>query len=225
MPDRSRQLLGPLLDGDRQAARAVLDQAFVDGGPRDRVYTQSIVPCLRQIGELWQRGELTVPDEHLATETLTSTLHEFQAPQIRDPRAPTAVVSCVPGERHVLPAFLASDVLTSLGWRIWFLGQAPLEQLVEFVGLHHPRLLVLSVTLAENLPGVAAVGRGLVDHRKGLTIAAGGAGVAGVADPADISVDVIGRDVVDLARIAVRLRSDSAPAFQTCLPIPPREDS
>ena len=78
--------LGPLLD--HAFALYPLEQALRD----------VICPCLVGIGELWERGELSVGQEHLATAAIRARLERTLA----EPRGAVrglAVLACAPGEQ------------------------------------------------------------------------------------------------------------------------------
>lgn len=196
------ELLAPLLAGDAAAVRDLLSRALRSGSTRAAVFEDVVNPCLREIGRLWQHGELSVPDEHLASETLTGALLELRCPPVTGDAAPTAVVSCAPLEHHCLPALMAADLLTDAGWQVWYLGaSAPAAELAAFVRLREPRLLVLTTTMPRTLAGVVTVARALTGER-GTAILAGGAGVEDVASPATIGVDALGRRLPDLLRFA-----------------------
>lgn len=204
---RWQDLLGPLLAGEADPVRALLAQALRSDHSRCVVYDTLLVPCLRQIGELWEHGEITVPDEHLASHTLTGVLHDLRTPPVTSPSAPTAVVSCAPLDGHRIPTLLAGDLLSDAGWRVWQLGSSsPADELAAFVRRHDPRLLVLTATMTRTMTGVVAVTRALRDHH-GTAILAGGAGVKYVRDPSAVGVDALGHRLGDLLTFAATVAS------------------
>lgn len=201
---RRQDLLGALLEGDRTTSRVVLDGALLSGASRCAVFAEVVAPCLREIGDLWQRGELTVPEEHLASKILMGVLNELRLDVPSS--GPTAVVSCAPLERHVLPAVLARELLTDMGWRVWFLGaSAPAADLVEFTRRRRPRLLVLTATLARSVTGVAAVTGAMRTDPGRPAVMVGGAGILGVGRPEAVGADALGRDFSDLVGFAAEL--------------------
>ena len=117
------------------AADAVLDQGFAVAA----VHTQLIEPAMRSIGELWERGTISVSEEHLAT----AISHEVAARLfVRALGGPTAarervMMTAVQGEHHVLGLRLAADVLEGAGYDVLYLGaDVPLDALLD--GMPHP---------------------------------------------------------------------------------------
>ena len=57
-----------LLSGDEVAAEVAIREAVAAGMSSAEIDEQIIAPALWLIGELWQRQEITVAEEHIATE-------------------------------------------------------------------------------------------------------------------------------------------------------------
>lgn len=196
-------LLGPLLDGDRRGSRDLLRRLLHDGMPRLDLYETVVAPCLREIGRLWQHAEITVPDEHRASDTLTAALGALRPPAITHRQAPTVVIASAPGNHHLLGASLAWDLLADAGWRTWFVGDAMgTEELVAFTRLRRPRLLVLAVTEPSRLAGAVEVADGLRGAGDATTVLTGGAGVARLQDPSLIGADALAHDYRELMAFA-----------------------
>src|SRR3712207_6385574 len=68
LADWFRQQLGTALEaGSRPAAERVVREALDAGLEAQTIYDDVIAVAMRGIGDKWERGELTVADEHLAT--------------------------------------------------------------------------------------------------------------------------------------------------------------
>lgn len=216
---RSRPaLVAPLLGGDQDAVRDVLADALRSGRSRCAVYETLVIPCLHEIGLLWEHGEISVPDEHLASDSLTRVLTDLRSTPVADADAPTAVVSCAPLEGHTLPALLADDLLTDAGWRVWHMGSsAPPAQLAAFVQRREPQLLVLTSTLTRTVAGIAAVTRALQGPGRPAVLAAG-EGVRHIVRPAVIGADALGRRLADLLAFAGLVSTGRVPGPDTPRP-------
>lgn len=128
------------LDGD--AVRRLLSRTTRSAGV-DYTVTQVMVPTLRQIGEAWANGELSVVHEHFASNTFRGVLGQGIA---RSPRgAGVVVLACPPGELHDLPLELFGALLRSRGWRVVTLGaNTPLGAVQEAARLLHADACVLA---------------------------------------------------------------------------------
>lgn len=145
--------LDALLRGDRRSAGAVVSDGLEAGLDTPTLFLRVLVPALRTVGERWHRGELSVAEEHWATEV---TLDEMaRVRRARPPRRKLgvdAVVAVVEGETHVLAARVVAALLEWRGWIVDYLGGSmPAEELRSFVERRSPDLVALSVTLPERL--------------------------------------------------------------------------
>jgi excisionase family DNA binding protein len=78
-----------------------------------------------ELGDLWQAGDCSVFEEHMATESLRRAAAACAAAIPRRRDAPTALLTTAPGERHTLGLSLAELVLAERGWRSVWIGEGP----------------------------------------------------------------------------------------------------
>ena len=64
----SRAYAAALLTGDEVAAENVIREAMAADLSMAAIDDEIIAPALWLVGDLWERGEITIADEHLATE-------------------------------------------------------------------------------------------------------------------------------------------------------------
>jgi methanogenic corrinoid protein MtbC1 len=89
--------------------------------------TDVLAPALVEIGELWEAGEITVAQEHLASSAVRSALQKLLADARAGVRG-VAVLACAPGERHEIGLMMLAVMLRSDGWQVAFLGaDTPLD--------------------------------------------------------------------------------------------------
>jgi hypothetical protein len=113
-----------------------------------------IRPAQREVGRLWQRNEISIAQEHMATAISHLALADlYQRDQPARHNGKTVIVACVEGELHDFPARLVADELEMAGFNVRFLGASvPADTLVSFVARENPDLLVLSATMASRGP-------------------------------------------------------------------------
>lgn len=147
-------LLDAFARSDETTARRILDEAFALFTP-EQVAPHIIQPTLREIGARWMRGELTVWQEHLASNVIQQKLFAILQAQPALPLAvPTLVAACAPNEEHALGLLMFSLVAQRQGWRVIFLGQGtPLDE-INKVARTQPNLIVVSVTTVIGLAGL-----------------------------------------------------------------------
>jgi methanogenic corrinoid protein MtbC1 len=130
----------------------------------------------RKVGDLWQRNELTVADEHAATAIVDLALTAACFEAERRPHAPggTVVVACAEEEWHVMPARMFAEQLRAAGWDIVFLGAStPAGHLQRFVAADQPTAVTVSCTVPLYLHGARRAIS--ASHAAGVPVLAGGA--------------------------------------------------
>jgi DNA-binding transcriptional MerR regulator/methylmalonyl-CoA mutase cobalamin-binding subunit len=87
-----------------------------------RFLVERAAPFLKAMGAWWAAGRLSVAQEHHASQRLALYLQSIRRELSASPDAPVAVVSGLPGERHLLGAQLVATTLSVAGWRVVDLG-------------------------------------------------------------------------------------------------------
>lgn len=121
--------------GDSYVTRALEAVRELDAASLDRtlrrgalalgtvVYLQEVAaPLLRQVGELWHRGELRPSHEHLASVGVRRVLEWLMESGGRAQDRPRIVVATPAGEKHEMGALLAAAAAESVGWEAVYLG-------------------------------------------------------------------------------------------------------
>jgi methanogenic corrinoid protein MtbC1 len=165
-----------LVAGDARAAQRIVDDALDGGAQVLDVHCDLLGPALHDVGHRWSLDEISIAQEHRATEIATRLLAMI-APDRRLP--PTtgrlAIVSGSPDEQHVLGTRMVADLLERAGWEVIALGAStPAPELLVLAASECPDLVALSTSTAGRLPGVQAAILGLdaIDPRP--VIAVGG---------------------------------------------------
>lgn len=136
-------------------AGAVLDAVhrYMERGGATFLVDALARPVMEAVGERWCDGRASVAEEHAASELLRELLTHLLPGLAWQQGGPRAVVTCAPGERHLLGARLVSQVLALDGWHVRFLGaDTPARDLALFVAREQPVFVGLSVTVPENVP-------------------------------------------------------------------------
>jgi diguanylate cyclase (GGDEF)-like protein len=169
-----------LCAGEPHAAALVIDEALEAGISPVRIQSQVITPSMNSLGELWERGELTIADEHLASaisHTMLARLYPALLGQAQR-SGDTVVVAGVQGEEHVLGLRMAADVFEGAGFDVRFLGAGvPEASLLAWVAEHQPSIVALGATMPVNGATLLRQCRTLRDHDPALRLIIGGPGV------------------------------------------------
>jgi DNA-binding transcriptional MerR regulator len=128
---------------DEPSAQATLDRLLADFTP-ETVLRDVLLPYLHELGERWERGEVTVAQEHFASNVLRARIAALGRGWGRG-RGPRALLACAPGELHDLPLLTFGVVLYRNGWRVSYLGaDTPMPDLLRTATASPPQLIVLS---------------------------------------------------------------------------------
>ena len=137
------RLLAALIVTDEAGAQGPLDELFALADI-DRAVVAVVLPVLREIGELWEQGRISVATEHYATNVVQSRLLAL-ARGWDEGAGPQAILACLPGEQHALGLIAFGLVLRRRGWRIAYLGaNTPLPSLRELAHELAPAAAVLA---------------------------------------------------------------------------------
>jgi len=174
------RLLERLLAGDEAGAWRVVESALVTRMRPDRVHLDLLAPCLREIGDRWAAGSLSVGDEHVASAVAVRLAARLAPLCARRGRTRGAlVIGGSAGELHGLPLTRVTNVLRSRGWEVVELGpNTPAADVIEAVG-RTDRLRAVGVSVGSDAAKESAA-RTLAavrDRYPGVPLLAGGPGV------------------------------------------------
>ncbi len=165
-----------LREGNELGAREVIDR-LTDGHVAVVDICEELVsPCMRNIGEGWHTGVVSVTEEHRATAIAERMLGRLASHPRGRPRG-TAVVTTPPGDLHGLPSLMAALALREDRWKVQHLGaNTPFEDLATFSTAVNADLVVLSSTMAsantvnEQLGRLAGAGISVLVGGPGTTL-------------------------------------------------------
>jgi len=158
---------------------------------------------LAELGRRWQRGEISILQEHLASERLQRALARC-GERLRAPDdAPTALLTLAEGEEHALGLALAELCLREAGWRTQWAGRrTPIDSVCAHVLSGAAQLVAVSASASSSdraLLAEHAARLGRACHDAGAQLLLGGE--APWPDPPPFGLRV--RSFSDLAVIPI----------------------
>jgi len=138
-----------LVAGCEEATANVLISAHLEGQSLAEIFDDLICPAMRQIGELWANGQLSITKEHLATRIAHNALHKLRRMlPVSQTVEKTAVCCALEGDFHELPTHLVQMTIENEGWEaINFGANTPLRALTEEILRRKPDLVCISGTV------------------------------------------------------------------------------
>lgn len=147
--------------GRSDLARAIAN--FDDGGANsafdallarfslDTLLSDVVVPYLHELGDGWERGDVSIAQEHFASTLLRGRLLGL-ARGWGQGIGPTAVLACAPGEHHDLGLLAFGLALRTRGFRIVYLGtDTPISSVADAARSCDPAFVVVSAVDVKTL--------------------------------------------------------------------------
>ena len=142
-PTARDELAAALASFDDGSVHAVFD-ALLARLSVDALLRDVIVPYLHELGERWERGEVSIAQEHFASTLLRGRLLGLARGWGRG-IGPVAVLACAPGEQHDLGLLAFGIALRARGWRIIYLGtDTPIASVADAARSCNPAAAVVS---------------------------------------------------------------------------------
>ncbi len=200
-------------------AQQVLAQAYALF-PVELVSQEVLQKGLAHIGQGWYEGNVTVQQEHFASELAVRQLEALLASMVNATRHGRILVACPPHEQHTFGALLLTLLLRRRGWEVIYLGaNVPLERMQESLAAIKPHLVIFSAQTLHTAGTLLEVAEFL--RQEGVTMAYGGAVFNHIpAVRRRIPGYFLGENLQDAPRMVERLFTSSEP-----MPAVPQPDA
>ena len=198
-PTQSR-LLDRLVAGDEAGAWSLLEGALASDMKPEAVMLELIGPTLRTVGSRWQNGELSIADEHSASNVAARLISRLGARFLRrGVKLGTVILAAPAGEMHAAPVAMTANLLRWRGFDVVELGaDTPPDALSEAVD-RSPDLLALGVVCTTDgtdhaaRHAIARVRRTSPDTK----VLLGGGAISGAAQAFELGADLYTKKSAD----------------------------
>ncbi|MBF0276616.1 MAG: cobalamin-dependent protein [SAR324 cluster bacterium] len=173
--------LSNLLSGNRANCSKVVEELLDQKIPVQELYLELFQSTLYEVGKLWEKNEISVAVEHMAT-AITEGLLNLVYPVIfsGDRVGKSVVIACVAKEFHQIGAKMIADIFELNGWDSFFLGaNTPSQELQKMIEEKQPDLLGLSMSLSFSMPRLEKMINEVQFAFPQLAIIVGGQGLQG----------------------------------------------
>ena len=145
-----------LFERSAEAAEKAISTALGLGAHPLEIYDEIIIPTQKVVGERWHDGQISISEEHVATQMAIDQMNRLRGLiRAKPPLHKRAIVGSMTGDPHWLGARIVADHFYYDGWDVDFLGGAPpLADLREYIEKTSPDLVILSVTVATEFDSI-----------------------------------------------------------------------
>ncbi|MCJ7718051.1 MAG: B12-binding domain-containing protein [Anaerolineales bacterium] len=138
--------LDQVLDYNEPNSEQILSQAFALF-PLETVCLDLILPGLAQIGEGWYEGQISVHQEHFASELVSKKLQTLISTAPQPDHSQRILIGCPAGEFHTIPGSILNLLLRFRGWDVIYLGaNIPTSQFKAIIKTAQPDLILLTAS-------------------------------------------------------------------------------
>src|ERR1022692_1672878 len=150
-PAQAARLYSAIIDGRETQARREIGRLAGHVTGTD-LCDSVIAPALRQIGDGWAAGRISIAREHRATAICERLIAVSAGQPAGRPRG-VAVVATPPGERHGMPALMAATCLRENRWLVHHLAaDLPVTEISLLARQVDASLVVLSTATTASQP-------------------------------------------------------------------------
>ena len=146
-----KQLYKKLTDGDINSCVQIYDYYIKIFNSAD-FFDKILKPVMYQIGDEWVNNKISIATEHVAS-NVAQTLVKIIMDRGTTSGSKKKILLCVPvGEEHHLGCDVIETFLTSKGYKVFNMGTSiPSESVLHFIEHNKPDLVMVSITLEDNL--------------------------------------------------------------------------
>ncbi len=126
-------------------------------------HVKVVTYALYEVGKLWEKGAISVAQEHLATSVVMRIMSLLYLDLANlDHVKGTAIVTSAANEYHEVGARIVADMLEVNGWDVIYLGaNTPIEDVIKTGKENKPDFIALSVTMTFNLDNAIKLIQGI----------------------------------------------------------------
>jgi methanogenic corrinoid protein MtbC1 len=152
----------PLIAGDRNACRLVVDQALNVGITPYDLLTQLVWPTMELLQSLYRDDRITISQLNMATRLNRTLTDQICARLSRgEAKNKKVLIFCGDDEPEELGGQICADLFDADGWTVRFAGGGvPEDEVLNLIGEFRPDLVVMFGTLPSGVPAV----RKLIDY-------------------------------------------------------------
>jgi len=152
-----------VLKGDEELAEQLASKALEQGLPVLDVIENGFVRGIREVGRLWEQGELFLPELVMGAEAMKKAMAVLQPELLKGQEKKLSesrriVIGTIHGDIHDIGKTLVATMLSANGFEVTDLGaDVPVERFVEEALKLEADCIAISALLTTTMPGQRSV--------------------------------------------------------------------
>ncbi|WP_291708340.1 cobalamin-dependent protein, partial [Clostridium sp.] len=184
--DEYKEFLKYLLNGYKNKARDLILNMYNNGIDIEWIYFNILEVALKEVGVLWEVGEIDVWNEHYISENILDIMRELKSHQrINDNRESSIICLTAGSEQHNIGIKMIADLLEVSGIKVIYLGSnLPTLSIINAIKSENPKYIAISVTITNNIESAKNVIKAIRAYfkNKAPLIIVGGMAFANIND-------------------------------------------
>lgn len=142
-----------LLEGNKKMVRKILLSFLKKGVPSRIIYLDYIERSLKEVGMLWEKGDLPIWKEHFISEMSLENMALVKRRKYQENEMERPILMVTPGaEQHTIGLKMLGDMLESNGHNIIYLGNLiPTDNIIHAIRDRKPYAIIISVTMVYHI--------------------------------------------------------------------------
>ena len=151
--DITKKYFSYILNGQKDKAIDLVRAEINNKKSIINIYIEVFEKTMKKVGLLWERGELSVDQEHYFSNTtldIMAQLHNY-FPKI-EKKNHNIIGVAAPGEKHSIGLKMLMDIFELNGWNSYYYGtNTPNLNIVNAIKKNNADILALSATMPDNI--------------------------------------------------------------------------
>jgi len=151
------ELVSFLLAGDENSSWSLICNLIED---KDSFFffEDILTRSMRYIGELWENNDISVADEHVASNICNLLISRYNFQSNNETATlvegkPKAMLFCIQGEEHSIGMKMVSSIFKENGYDTRYLGaNLPIKDSIIYANIWRPDIIGISLSIIYNLP-------------------------------------------------------------------------
>ncbi len=145
--------LNSLIEGNSSQSLKIASDNVLTSTDLSDFYLKVIQPSMYKIGLLWEKGNISVAQEHLASAIVARVMSSlYPRFSVIDYSKEKAIVTAAPNEYHEIGPRMVADLLEIDGWDVDYIGaNVPARDIIDISLDKKPMFIAISVGMPFNL--------------------------------------------------------------------------